>query len=350
MENYIDINRILELMPQPVFCVRDGSIFFRNHAAGQLFLEPGLPVAELLGDAAEDYRLFQGSSLYLELSLPGKSVEACATRLDDIDVFVVEMEHDHLQTMALTALQFRDPLSDVLAILNRMPVQEDPLYRGRLNRRLFQLQRMVFNMADASRYANERNEKMVFLNISSRMEELLQHIEDLTAQSGIKLVRSCPKEQIITILNEEKLERALYNMISNAMKVTPKGGTIEVKLQRINTRLYLSVRDFGDGIPDAIKSTVYTRYRRHPGLDAGREGLGLGMTLIRSAAISHGGTVLIDHPDDIGTRVTMSLAIRKNPENLLRSNILSFDYAGEQDHGLLELADILPPEIYSNDI
>ena len=349
MEDHTDINKILELMPQPVFCVRDESILYRNQAARQLFLEPGLPVAELLGDTMEDYRQFHGSSLYLTLSLPGRNVGACVTHLDDMDVFVVDQDQPELQAMALAARQFREPLSDVLSILSLMPIHEDAPYLGPLNRRLFQIQRLVFNMADAARYTAETAGRQVCMDICSVVEELFQRIEQLAEKSGIKLVYSCPREQVTTMLNEEQLERALYNMISNAMKVTPKGGTIEAKLSWVNNRLYLSVRDFGDGIPESIRSTVYTRYLRQPGLDNGQEGLGLGMTLIRSTATNHGGALLIDHPEGVGTRVTMSMTIRKNRDSLLRSNILTIDYAGEQDHGLLELADILPPEFYSKD-
>lgn len=350
MEDNKDINRILELMPQPVFCVRDGQILYRNHAAGQLFLEPGLPVAELLGDALEDYLRFQGSALYLQLMLPGGRVGASVTRLDSMDIFVAEQDQSELRAMALAALQFREPLSDVLSILNRTSAAVDPAHLGQLNRRLFQMQRLVFNMADAARYTAETEGRKACMDICSVVEELFGKIEVLTASSGVTLLHSRPREPVMTMLDAEKLERAVYNLISNAMKVTPKGGTIDAKLTCANGRLYLSVRDYGSGIPADILSTVYNRYLRQPGLDDGQEGLGLGMTLIRSTATDHGGTVLIDHPEGGGTRVTMSLAIRKNPEAILRSNLFTIDYAGEQDHGLLELSDILPPELYSKEI
>lgn len=347
MEDKIDFNRILELMPQPVFCVRDGQVLYPNHGARQLYIETGLPVAELLGDAMEDYARFEGSALYLQLSLPGVKVDACITRMDDLDIFVAEREHTELQTMALAATQFRQPLSDALSILNMADTRIEPAYLGQLNRRLFQMQRLVFNMSDAARYTTENARYQICMNICGVVEELFEKIGALTERSGITLVRSCPREQIMTMLNEEKLERALYNMVSNAMKVTPAGGTIEAKLSWKGKRLYLSVRDYGAGIPEEILSSVFTRYLRQPGMDNGQEGLGLGMPLIRATAISHGGTVLIDYPEGGGTRVTMSLAIRKNPDSILRSNVLSFDYAGEQDHGLLELSDILPPELYN---
>ena len=76
------------------------------------------------------------------------------------------------------------------------------------------------------------------------------------------------------------------------------------------------------------------------------QGIGLGMVLIRSAAAAHGGTVLVRRMPDGGTSITMTLAIRKKTDSTLTSPILHMDYAGGFDHALMELADVLPPELY----
>ena len=130
------------------------------------------------------------------------------------------------------------------------------------------------------------------------------------------------------------------------MKFTPKGGKISAKLIRRHDRLYLTVQDTGSGIPENQRSNVYTRFLRHPGLDDNRQGIGLGMVLIRSAATAHGGTVLIEHPKDNGLRLTMTLEIRQNRDGTVRSPGLRVDYAGEWDHSLIELSESLPASAY----
>ena len=56
--------------------------------------------------------------------------------------------------------------------------------------------------------------------------------------------------------------------------------------------------------------------------------------------------MLIDQPEGAGTRVTMTIAIRQNTDSMMRSPILRVDYAGERDHGLIELSDCLPAQLY----
>ena len=68
--------------------------------------------------------------------------------------------------------------------------------------------------------------------------------------------------------------------------------------------------------------------------------------IIRTAAAHHGGAVLIDQPEGVGTRITMTMSIRQSKQATLRSNVLRVDYAGERDHGLIELSECLPTELY----
>ena len=149
-------------------------------------------------------------------------------------------------------------------------------------------------------------------------------------------------------MDTEKLERAVGNILSNALKFTPKGGTIEAKLTRTGKMLHLTVQDNGSGIPQSLRGNVYNHYQRQPGIEDGRFGIGLGLVLIRATAAAHGGTVLIDHPEGSGTRITMTIAIRQDSDSLVRSSIISVDYAGGRDHLLLERADNLPAELYED--
>jgi two-component system OmpR family sensor kinase len=132
------------------------------------------------------------------------------------------------------------------------------------------------------------------------------------------------------------------------MKFSPAGSTIVAALSQTNNSLRFTLEDSGPGIPADLRSSLFTRFTRQPGLEDPSHGLGLGMVLVRLAATAHGGTVLMDWPKQTGTRFTLTLAIRHDPTGSVRSPVLRIDYTGERDHALVELSDVLPSKLYEH--
>ena len=93
----------------------------------------------------------------------------------------------------------------------------------------------------------------------------------------------------------------------------------------------------------------FTRYKRSSAIEDHRFGIGLGMSLVRSVAAIHGGTVLIDYPEKNSIRFTMSLECKHSTSTQLNSKIFRIDYTGERDHALIELSDSLPSQCYQSE-
>ena len=355
MEERLDALGMLDLMVRPGFCVKDNVIIKVNQAAESLMIAPGCMITELLHTGKEEYAGFQEGCLYLTLKLEGRSFGASVTSMGEYHVFLLEQEADQaeLQAMALAARELREPLSKVMSTADRLfpmeALQNDPATReqaARLNRGLLQMLRVIGNMSDAGHYSSGQSAFMEIQNVTALMQEIFDHSGDLISHAGLTLTFRNLDAPVDCLVDREKLERAVLNILSNAVKFTPKGGTVDCSLTRKGNRLVLQVRDSGSGIPDTIRGNIHSRYLRQPGIEDGRFGIGLGMVLIRSAAAIHGGTVLIDQPENSGTRITMTIAIRTNPGSTLRSSILRVDYSGEQDHALLELSETLPAFLY----
>ena len=273
--------------------------------------------------------------------------------MDDIDVFLLEQESDNgeLRSMALAARELREPLTNVMITADSLfplcAAESSPRTAeqvARLNRGLFQILRIIGNMSDAERCAAVSHQETV--DIPALFAEFFEKAETLVSHTGITLTYEGPDQPIYGLADREQLERAVLNILSNAIKFTPKGGTVAAKLTRSGRMLRLSVTDSGSGIAQSVRSSVFSRYLRQPALEDSRYGIGLGMVLIRTAAAHHGGAVLIDQPEGVGTRITMTMSIRQSKQATLRSNILRVDYAGERDHGLIELSECLPTELY----
>lgn len=358
MEQRYDAMEMLDLMVSPGFCVKDNTVVRVNAQAKSCLIEEGTPVGQLLLTGSEEYAEFTGGCLYLTLQVSGQSWGASVTRMGDFDVFLLEQEDDQaeLKAMALAARELREPLTSVMTTADRLfpltALQEDPQTKeqvSRLNRGLFQMLRVIGNMSDANRYAASSCPPRETLDICHLMQEVFERADGLVSHTGITLTFRSHPESVICLCDSEKLERAVMNILSNALKFTPRGGTIDASLTRRGKKLYLAVQDNGDGIESELRSSIFRRYLRQPGIEDGRFGIGLGMVLIRSTAAQHGGTVLIDQPQGKGTRITMTIAIRQNTDTTVRSPIFRVDYAGERDHALIELSDFLPVSLYDSD-
>ena len=349
MENQANIQNFLELLSQPGFFVRENRITYVNQAAQALLLMAGQEIDPLLNTGCTEYHQFVSGQLHLSLNIDSTIWNASVIRMEDQDLFLLEQESDAeaFRSMELISMELRNPLMNVISSAQQLLSQlepENPEAALRMNRGLAQLLRLTSNLSDAGRYRESSH--METRDICALLEELLEKAKTLSNGSGIQLSWELPREAIPCLLDSEQLERALWNLISNAMKFLPQNGSIFVKLSRHGQRLQLSVSDSGSGIAEEIRNSVFQRYLRQPGIEDSRFGLGLGMTIVHTAAQNHGGTVLIEQNADAGTRVTMTLAIRQKEECAMQSPILRPDYSGGWDHGLVELSDVLPAEAY----
>ena len=202
-------------------------------------------------------------------------------------------------------------------------------------------------MSDAAGYQENPEGSPELRDICAVLAEIFEKATVLAEQAGIALVFHNHCDTVITCIDGEKLERGIYNMLSNAIKFSEKGSRIDASLSRKGNKLFLTVTDYGRGIPSDLMGSVFSRHLRQAGVEESRHGIGLGMFMIRSAASAHGGTVLIEKGKDAGTKLTMTLAIRKDLQGNLSSSFLYPDYTGELDHALIELADILPADAFN---
>ncbi len=348
MEGKKEVAGMLDLMLQPGFYVKENQIIQVNAAAQALLIDPGRDVRELLRTGQEEYAAFSGGCLYLKLKLPGQDWGASVIRVEDQDVFLLDPdpEDSALRHLALAARELREPLSSImLSAEHLLPMAgaEGKDQAARLNRGLHQMLRIISNMSDAGHSTVSRQE---VLDLTELFREIFGKAQELVSQVGLHLTYEGPDKPVLSLADGEQLERAVLNLLSNAMKFTPKGGSIQASLTLRGRLLQLRIRDSGCGIAENVRSSVFARYLRQPGIEDSRYGLGLGMVLIRSAAANHGGTVLVDQPEWAGTRVTMTMLVRQNPAGTLRSPVMRVDYAGERDHGRIELSDCLPISAY----
>jgi signal transduction histidine kinase/ActR/RegA family two-component response regulator len=93
----------------------------------------------------------------------------------------------------------------------------------------------------------------------------------------------------------DRLQQVVWNLVSNAIKFTPKGGRVQVMLARINSHVEITVSDSGKGISPEFLPHVFDRFRQADGSTTRRQGgLGLGLSIVRQLVELHGGMVSVE--------------------------------------------------------
>ena len=344
---------MLDMMLRPAFCAVAGSIQKCNAAAASLLLKEGTPLESLLLSGQEELDALQSGCLYLQLRLPGGTRGAAVTRMEEALIFVLDQEDGELRALSLAARELRNPVNNLLAISSQLlpaalperdPKGSDLL--ARMSKGLYQLQRTLGNMSDGA-HASEMSCKEV-RNISRVFDDIFEKAAAFLSLSGVTLHYRGLNQDVFGLLDADQMERAVLNILSNAMKFLPDRGEIHASLTRQGSTLRLSIQDNGDRIPSDILGSLFSRYLRQPGIEDSRHGLGLGMVMIRAAAASHGGVVLVDQPGETGTRVTLTIMLCQSDSSKVQSVCRS--PLGGRNQALIELSDFLPPSVYEKEL
>ena len=346
MAQDISNQAVLELINKPAFCVKDGIVFQANEQARQRSIHPGDSVSQWITQDPAAYENFTEGCLFLPLQIHSLPYYASVTSLNGLHLFLLERENaKSLQTLALTAQQLRQSLSDLYALADSLKDQNEAAH---MRQNLAQMHRNLCNMADVARLDNPSPLQAEPTNLTAFFAEVVEKNQVLLSKAGYTLEYTALPEIVIGMADRELLERSIFNLVSNAAKFSPKNSTLKATLVHSGKNLRFTIQDPGDGIRPEILQQVFCRYLREPAIEDGRHGIGLGLSLVCMAAAKHEGTVLIDQPKSGGTRVTMTLKVLPCPDQILRGplQVFRYDYAGGHDHGLLELSNILPAELY----
>jgi PAS domain S-box-containing protein len=137
----------------------------------------------------------------------------------------------------------------------------------------------------------------------------LKHALDVNAvyaryyDVSLRLVRSEPSVPVLG--DPDRLQQVLANLLSNAAKFSPRGGTVEVEMVRENGRVRISVSDQGPGIPPEFRARVFERFAQAEASAGGQKGgTGLGLSISKAIAERHGGRRWFE--SEPGVRTTFS--------------------------------------------
>jgi signal transduction histidine kinase len=109
----------------------------------------------------------------------------------------------------------------------------------------------------------------------------------------------------------DRLQQIIWNLVSNAVKFTPKGGRVQVRLERVNSHIEIVVSDTGQGIASELLPHIFDRFLQADSSSTRRQGgLGLGLAIVKQLVDLHGGTVTATSPGlGHGTTFTVTFPV-----------------------------------------
>jgi signal transduction histidine kinase len=154
------------------------------------------------------------------------------------------------------------------------------------------------------------------IQLKKSVQATINTMTPLAKTKDIELVLDDLRSDLIIEGNSVLLSRAVGNLLDNAVKYTPKGGQIHVKLGYNNGQALVSVIDNGPGIQARDLPRVFEKfYRARPELDE-IPGTGLGLAIVKTIAEQHGGQVWVESQPDVGSTFTIALPLVGNGEKI----------------------------------
>ena len=200
--------------------------------------------------------------------------------------------------LAVLSHELRTPLNAILGysrMLRGKMLPEDQIDRGleTIERNSRWLTQIVDDVLDVSRIVSGK------IRLDVQPVELPAIVDNAVAT--VQPAADAKQVRIQTLLDPrvgpisgdpDRLQQVVWNLMSNAVKFTPKGGRVQVRLERVNSHVELIVSDTGIGIHTDFLPLVFERFRQaDSGATRASGGLGLGLAIVRHLVEMHGGTV-----------------------------------------------------------
>jgi PAS domain S-box-containing protein len=319
---------------------REGQVVLWNRAAEQI---TGVPSAAALGrtplevlqrelasdDEGSGERLVSvqrgGEEAWLSLTEavmrdPVGAVSGRIFAFRDVSAerIVEQMKSDFVSTVSH---ELRAPLTSIYGFAETL-LRRDVLF-GEAERQTFlgyiaseaqRLTSIVDTLLGVARLeAGDLQVDLAPTDLRAVVSEVVTTVRQTTDVNGHKFVLHLPDEPLAASADREKLGQILTNLLDNAVKFSPDGGTVTVEAHRRSGHVEVRVVDEGQGIPDAERERIFSKFHRADS-SRGVSGAGLGLFIARGLVTAMGGRIWVDSVEGAGSSFAFELPLAREPE------------------------------------
>lgn len=211
------------------------------------------------------------------------------------------------ELLAVVSHDLRNPLG-VVALVVQMLEQNPaalPTALPRAQRAVDRMQRLIADLLDVARIENGTlGVDLKAVDLTSVLDDVIEQHRPLAADRGIRLQRALDLRIGPALVDRHRLQQALGNLIGNALKFTPAGGTIRLGAEPRGETVAIEVSDSGPGIPREHLARIFDRYYQR---ERRSDGVGLGLAIVKGIVDAHRGTIEVE--SEVGSGSTFRICV-----------------------------------------
>lgn len=246
-----------------------------------------------------------------------------------------------------TSKCLKDPIENISKINDKLEKNKHKYNSNHINnytklvkRNCYRIQRLINNMKEIADTENGvSSENFVGYDIVKLTKNIVDIIEKNYSNKGINIKFKSNINSYNMIIDVDKMERAILNLISNSIKFSEIGSYIEVNITSENKEIKISVKDEGVGIPKDRMNFIFTKFGQiDRTLSRNTEGCGVGLALVKEIVNLHKGQIHVQSEEGVGS--TFTIILQGNIGFIDKKTFEREDYKSIEEKINVEFADI----------
>ena len=290
----------------------------------------GRPISEIIEDPRvlamlrASGRVSKREEVELE---DGRIFNAQRTPIEGVGQAIVMQDITHLKELDRIKSEFvttvshdlRSPLTAILGYVELIERsgglnEQQGEYIRRVQLSVGQITDLVNNLLDLGRIEAGLDEAKENTPLTVLARYALESMRGTAESKGLTLESDLPEELPMVLGAPIRLRQMIGNLLDNAIKDTPPGGTVRIEGEAEGQQVILRVRDSGPGIPTADQPYLFDKFFRASNTPEDLPGTGLGLSIVKSIVDNHDGRIWVDSTLGEGTTFTVVLPTAEPPE------------------------------------
>jgi len=235
-----------------------------------------------------------------------EEMEELALAFNNMALSLQKSEYQRQEFVANVSHELKTPMTTISGYIDgildgTIPENRRDHYLRIVSDETKRLSRLVRSMLDISQLQKEEGipeDKKMHFDLEECAGQVLITFEKKINDKGLEVDVDFPEHPVYTMANRDYITQVIYNLLDNAVKFCPEGGTLGLKIREGGNKAYVSVSNTGETIPAEELPLVFDRFHKlDKSRSQNRDGWGLGLYIVKTIVCSHGENISVSSKD-----------------------------------------------------